>query len=423
MAGRAAKLRFVNAPSVTLPNEYIITKTARYEADLYVPWANLTVGGASPTYLNYDWVLEDGATLLVGQTMAVTGDINFTAAQTFEKLCTFMEGLTVSTVGLTVTAGGIPVAAGNVVATTGAVQAGTTMTSAGAITSTLGNIRAAAGNISASAQVNGNSISAGTDLNITAGGITVGTGDATIYDTAEVVLGNITANGAGAAIEAGGTVTAGTGLTATTGGLTLDDGDLHVVGGHLNVPLGNVDVTLGSITGGTTITAGTGLAVIDPLAVTHAITGTAGAAMEWDGVTLTSGGFIRTLYTMNINEAAGASPADIATAALALNTYVTVDLLVNGLVIGEVANANIGDYYTARVFASFTNKAGVLAAEAMTTRAQVIHDGIGVGTKPVFISDINAANWRIQCTQGDDGAGKNNQILWRGEAKVTVTAI
>jgi len=421
MAGRKAKLKYANAPTVTLNNKYNFTKDVTYNGDLEVDPAKLAVTGGVPTYLNYDWNLESDVD--IPGDLDVTGDINFVAAQTFEKECTFQEGIVVDD-GAEITVGNVVVTLGSVEATAGSITAGdviattTLVATTGNITATTGNITAPLGAISAA------TVTAGTGFNVAAGGMTLGAGagDLNARDDIEAVAGNIVAT-LGAVEATAGTVTGTGGLRTTTGGMMLDNGDLEVVAGNLDVTLGDVDVTAGAIVGGSTITAGTGLGVIDSLAVTHAITALAGGHLEWDGVQVTNGGFIRTLYTANVDIVAAAGTVTILEAALALDTIVTVDAILNGYVSGEVANLNIGDSYTIRVYGAYSNVGGVLTALTGGVAAEQIYNGIGAGALPAFTADINAANWRITCANGDDGGGKNNEILWRGEAKVTVTAL
>lgn len=435
MAGRPARLRFRNAPHVTMTNVHNFTRTVRYNGDIEVDPAKLAVTGAVPTYLNYDWVLEDGAEIIAGKTMTVAGDINFVAPQTLEELVTFRQGLEIDTVGMTVDAGGIEATLNDVVATAGAIEAGTTVTAATNITATTGNIRAAAGNIVAGAAIQaGGNIQAGTDFNITAGGLLVSAGNINCHGQVEAVAGNIVASGAGnGAVEAtAGSITAVTGnVTATTGGVAITgSGDLQVDAGNVTASA-NVTATAGAIEAsntvlpGGTITAGTSLQVVDTAGapVTHAITGNAGGQLLYDGVTVTVAGVKpHILYNDYIDIAAAAGDVTIWSLALPNDNMCTIEGMINGLVTGVGGSADLNTRYTAKIFATWINVGGVLTALDLDV-VPICDEITGGGSViPAFTVDTNVADIRLRCANGTDGAN-NNEILWRGRFRVVTTSI
>lgn len=429
MAGRPARLRFRNAPNVTMTNVHNFTRTVRYNGDIEVDPAKLAVTGAEPTYLNYDWVLEDGATLLAGKTMTVAGDINFSAAQTLEELVTFQKGLEIDTVGMLVSAGGIEAVNNNIEATAGAISAGTTVTAAGNIESTLGNIRTFTGNITCGGNISaGGNVTSGGNFNVNAGGILVSAGDVVAHGPVEAAANNIVASGAGnGAVEA----TAGS-ITAVTGDVTATTGGVAITGsGDLQVDLGNITASTnvtagGSIEADTTVLGTAALAVDDVAtpAVTHTITGDAGGDLIWDALALTVGGadVNRFACYRGIHVLAASGTVDIIDYAIPAQTYYNVEILLNGTVTGDVGSADIGKVYSVRIIAAGINDAGGIAALNLDT--VVIANGGLAGTTPVFTVDNNGgAGFRVRCANGDDGVPVDNQIVWRGEAYITETVI
>jgi hypothetical protein len=195
--------------------------------------SNLTVGGTT--------IDPNTGNLIVAGTTTMNGNASVTGANTFSVGN-----------GLTTLGGGLTVTAGNIQATAGSISAGTTVTAgtgvtattggitadAGNITATLGNIEATAGSISA-----GTTVTAGTGVTATTGGVTADAGNIT------ATLGNIEATAG--SVSAGTTVTAGTGVTATTGGVTAD-------AGNITATLGNIEATAGSITAGNGLTVSAG---------------------------------------------------------------------------------------------------------------------------------------------------------------------
>ena len=123
----------------------------------------------------------------------------------------------VTTGDLTVTAGDLYVTVGDLEATAGSLSAGTTVTAGTGLVATTGGVTATAGDIVATAG----------DITATAGDITATAGD--IVATAGAITataGNIEATAG--SVSAGTTVTAGTGLVATTGGVTMGTTHIYV---------------------------------------------------------------------------------------------------------------------------------------------------------------------------------------------------